>query len=528
MFRTLSPALPRSLVFCLLSFIPFVSLCLRGESSSCVAEEPAILRLPARERVEAEKDKPLVVREKILEWDAAKTAIVVCDMWDKHWCEGATRRVGEMAPRMNEVLKAARTKGVTIIHCPSDTMDFYKDHPGRKLAMAAPRIETKIPLERWCHLVPEKEGKLPIDDSDGGCGDGSKEGRAWSRQHPALEIVDGDAITDSAEAFYLMKQKGIENVIVMGVHTNMCVLGRPFSIRQMVRQGQNVVLMRDMTDSMYNPAKEPKVSHMRGTELVIEHIERHWAPTITSTIFTGQPPLRFSEDHRPHVAIIVNDNEYHSDKTLRAFAQRELIEKRDWHVSFIDGEPKGGFRGIEVLPTADLAIIYSRRIPVRPEEKKLIEAFAASGKPMIGLRTASHAFSVRGEAPEGFVNLSTFDQDIWGGSYDNHTKSETNVTLAEGAANHKLLAGIDLTSPWHSKSTLYRNPKLVKPAEVLLWGEADGEKYPVAWKLIVNNVFYTSLGAPGDFEDIRFTKMLANVLDHAVGDTTPKPTPAIK
>ena len=88
--------------------------------------------------------------------------------------------------------------------------------------------------------------------------------RAWSRQHPAIEIAEQDAITDSGEAFYLMKQRGIQNVIVMGVHTNMCVLGRPFSIRQMVRQGQNVVLMRDMTDTMYNPAMAPFVVALHG------------------------------------------------------------------------------------------------------------------------------------------------------------------------------------------------------------------------------------------------------------------------
>lgn len=158
---------------------------------------------------------------------------------------------------MNEVIKQARARGVFIIHCPSDTMDFYKDFPQRKLAQAAPIVETKIPLERWCHLDKTREGDtLPIDDSDGGCDCDSpvKNYRAWSRQHPALEIAEQDAITDSGEAFYLMKQRGIQNVIVMGVHTNICVLGRPFSIRQMVRQGQNVVLMRDMTDTMYNPA----------------------------------------------------------------------------------------------------------------------------------------------------------------------------------------------------------------------------------------------------------------------------------
>ena len=183
--------------------------------------------------------------EQTAAWDARHSAIVICDMWDQHWCADATERVGEMAPRMNEVVKAARAKGVFIIHCPSDTLKFYEDYPGRKLAQSAPKVETKVPLKGWCSLVGGKESPLPIDDSDEGC-DGCtdcKPHRAWSRQHPAIEIVDGDAITDSAEAYYLMRQRGITNVIVMGVHANMCVLGRPFSIRQMVAQGQNVLLM---------------------------------------------------------------------------------------------------------------------------------------------------------------------------------------------------------------------------------------------------------------------------------------------
>src|SRR5438552_2436089 len=61
-----------------------------------------------------------------VEWDPKATAIVICDMWDKHWCAGATKRVGEMAPRMNEVVSKARQQGALIIHCPSDTLDFYK------------------------------------------------------------------------------------------------------------------------------------------------------------------------------------------------------------------------------------------------------------------------------------------------------------------------------------------------------------------------------------------------------------------
>lgn len=230
--------------------------------------------------------------EGTVSWEASRTAVVVCDMWDQHHCPDATERVGEMAPAMNEVLQAARAQGMLILHCPSDTLKFYQDHPGRKLAQAAPPVKTTIPLQGWCSRMADHEAPLPIDDSDGGC-DGCPECPgygAWTRQHPALEIRDGDAITDSAEALYLMRQRGITNVIVMGVHINMCVLGRPFAIRQMVQQGQNVVLMRDMTDSMYNHRKAPYVSHFRGTELVVEHIERFWCPSITRADFTGKPP----------------------------------------------------------------------------------------------------------------------------------------------------------------------------------------------------------------------------------------------
>ena len=238
-------------------------------------------------------------REKI-EWDAKRTAIVVCDMWSKHWCNGASQRVMEMAPRMNKVIQIARNKGILIIHCPSGGLEFYADTPMRKLAKQAPAISTKIRLQDWCNLDREREPELPIDDSDGGCDcqpkcDANKNPMNL-QQIADIEIHDQDAITDSAEAYYLMSQKGITNVIVMGVHTNMCVLGRPFSIRQMVYQGQNVLLMRDLTDTMYNSKQPPFVSHFRGTDLIVDHIERYWCPTITSSDFLADDPFVFKRD----------------------------------------------------------------------------------------------------------------------------------------------------------------------------------------------------------------------------------------
>jgi hypothetical protein len=76
----------------------------------------------------------------------------------------------------------------------------------------------------------------------------------------------------------------------------MCVLGRPFGLRQMAKNGKNVVLMRDMTDTMYNPKRAPFVSHFKGTELIVEHIEKFVCPTITSDQMIGGKAFRFKGD----------------------------------------------------------------------------------------------------------------------------------------------------------------------------------------------------------------------------------------
>jgi nicotinamidase-related amidase len=266
------------------------------------AARASTLSLQARRLIQTDSDHGQWQQvTNTLFWQSAATAVVICDMWDKHWCKGASERVAEMAPRMNQVVTVLRERGVLIIHCPSDTMKFYEGAPGRKLAQAAPPAIAKVPLQSWCRLDLSKEPALPIDDSDGGCDDTPQceQGSPWRRQIATLEIRPGDAITDSAEAYNLMRQRGITNVIVMGVHQNMCVLGRPFSIRQLIYQGLNVVLMRDLTDSMYNSRRKPWVDHFTGNALMTWHIEKYWCPTITSDQIVGGQPFRFAADTKP-------------------------------------------------------------------------------------------------------------------------------------------------------------------------------------------------------------------------------------
>lgn len=208
---------------------------------------------------------------------ASKTAIVITDMWDKHWCRGATERVGQIALRMEPLLQRARAAGVLIIHAPSETMDFYAGSEGRKLAQSAPHAEPP-------DAEPLHDPPLPIDGSNGGCDTpGDTEHRAWSRETPLLTIAPGDVISDSGTEIYnVLRQHGIDTVFYMGVHANMCILNRSFGIRQMARWGIRCILVRDLTDAMYEPSSRPFVSHAAGTELVIEYIEEHWAPTVTS------------------------------------------------------------------------------------------------------------------------------------------------------------------------------------------------------------------------------------------------------
>jgi hypothetical protein len=130
-----------------------------------------------------------------------------------------------------------------------------------------------------------------VDASDGGCDDArpAKSFRAWKRQHAAIPVGDKDVISDSGEEIYsLLRRRGIRNLLVMGVHTNMCVLGRSFGIRQMTRWGIRCVLVRDLTDAMYNPKKAPFVSHAEGTELVVRHIEKYWCPSVLSKDLLGE------------------------------------------------------------------------------------------------------------------------------------------------------------------------------------------------------------------------------------------------
>lgn len=248
---------------------------------------PGVLRIKVKER--KEEGGKVQVMERTVDWNVNETAIIICDMWDDHYCKLAAQRVGVMVPEMNRVVSKAREQGVMILHAPSGTVDVYKDSLYRRRLLEAKFAKPPVPLESWCHLDPKREPPLSVDTSKCSCDDPivGPAVRKFSKQHPGLDIIGWDGVSDSGQEIWnFLVQEGIENVVIMGVHTNMCVLGRPFGIRQLVRLKKNVVLARDLTDAMYDPRQPPFVSHARGTEMVVEHIERWWCPSILGTDLT--------------------------------------------------------------------------------------------------------------------------------------------------------------------------------------------------------------------------------------------------
>ena len=263
-------------------------------------------------------------------------------------------------------------------------------------------------IGEWCHQIPsEEQGVYPLDQSDGGEDDDLEEHRRWHEQLASqgrnprspwlsqidlLDIEEGDAISDSGvEIWNLFESRGITNVMLVGVHTNMCVLGRPFGLRQLSQNGRNVVLVRDLTDTMYNPQRWPYVSHVAGTDLIVEHIEKFVCPTITSDQVLGGDEFRFSTDHRPHVVCLLAEQEYNTRETLPKLLAAELASTFRYSMVHASPDDPNRLLGWREIENADLLVISVRRRALPAEQLSLLKEKIRRGTPVVGLRTASHA-----------------------------------------------------------------------------------------------------------------------------------------
>ena len=218
---------------------------------------------------------------------------------------------------------------------------------------------------------------------------------------------------------------------------------------------------------------------------------------------------------RYRVALISGSLEYKSDESLAKF-QQFLESRYPIQCVRIFRKTDQDLPGLEALEQCDLAIFYTRRLTIQGDQLDRIKAYVASGKPILGLRTASH----------GFQNWLEMDRLAFGGNYQGHYQAGPicEVTIAETGKSHPILAGV---KPFASPGSLYKNPGLADDVQVLLTGRIPGHVEPVAWvrerKLAgkTQRVVYTSLGYRDDFERPEFRRFLVNALFWCLGQPVP-------
>ena len=251
----------------------------------------------------------------------------------------------------------------------------------------------------------------------------------------------------------------------------------------------------------------------------------------------GGTPAGAAERREPHVFFLIGESEYDTKTTLPAFAKAEL-EPRGIRCSFsiLPNDSANEFPGLDALKDAGLLFISVRRHAPPKAQMDAIRAYVAAGKPVAGIRTASHAFALRGKnaaVPDGHADWPEFDRDVLGGNYRDHYGQgiATFGKIYPDAAGNPVLTGI-AAGEFRVPSHLYRNPDLPAFITVLMTARMEGrpEVEPIAWLNTSGGrrVFYTSLGSPEDFAVPQFRRLLLNGIHWALGVPVPAATLGIR
>lgn len=231
------------------------------------------------------------------------------------------------------------------------------------------------------------------------------------------------------------------------------------------------------------------------------------------TLFCTAFSLPSSAEEPAHIVCLTVEepNNYDAVNFCRGFAEREWRELGH-RVTIIEGnhERPTQFEGfLKAMETADLLVVFVRRATPPQEQIDAIRAHLAAGKPLLGIRTANHAFVPLPNQPVTDPTLASWPEFVPEVLGCDNTGYETKglpylVTRhPQAPADSPLLEGVDPSAiPGHA--SLYRVLPLAGDASPLLLGQAEGIEpaQPLAWTRHYGpkkaRVFYTSLGAPED------------------------------
>ncbi|MGQ9574441.1 MAG: ThuA domain-containing protein [Thermoguttaceae bacterium] len=225
----------------------------------------------------------------------------------------------------------------------------------------------------------------------------------------------------------------------------------------------------------------------------------------------GQGRTRAAErpsTRRPlEVCLVSGSLEYRSDESLGVL-EEHLGRHYGIRCTRAFMKNEHDLPGLENLDRCDCMVLFTRRLTLPAEQLERVKRYCSRGGPIVGIRTASHAFQ----------NWLELDKEVFGGDYRGHygNQQKPRISIRPEAKDHPILDGF---KPFVSEGSLYKNPQIAADTNVLLVGTIPGHTEPVAWTRLHRGgrVFYTSLGHPADFQQASFLRLLAGAVFWTTG-----------
>ena len=219
-----------------------------------------------------------------------------------------------------------------------------------------------------------------------------------------------------------------------------------------------------------------------------------------------------------HVVFVIAEDEYLASESLPKFSATHLSNKAEFRTTFLiqDSDDKYSIPGMEKLEGADLVVLYVRRRSLPNQDMETFRRYLERGKPLLALRTSSHAWDTRNKGPKDQAEWKTFDPEVLGGNYHGHHGNdiESSIAIVPGMGSHSILKGVDAAA-LTGKGSLYEVSPLTELAQVILVGTIPNQpSEPILWshRYGKSKIVYTSLGHVGDFAQPNFNQLLLNTV----------------
>ncbi len=248
-----------------------------------------------------------------------------------------------------------------------------------------------------------------------------------------------------------------------------------------------------------------------------------------------------------HIVLIAADDEYRSEELIPALARILAVHHGfsctvlfaiDKDSGQINPSVQDNIPGLENLRSADLMVIFARFRELPDEQMRYMDEYVHSGKPIIGIRTATHAFAYRRNSKSKYKHYDWRSKqwpggfgrqvlgETWVAHYGRHNRESTRGKIAAGMEAHPIARGCDDIwgpSDVYALSTLQGDCKPVVLGVVLAGMNPEDPPnrnkppVPVAWiKTFTGRsgktarVFATTMGHAGDFKSEGFRRLLVN------------------